>query len=277
VKGNQRLSFIICPVVLEGRGVEACLWYECFDPERLDKSFWLFLMLRISESTDIIGTAIDCVRSSASLLKLPAQDAIMMGHLTQVLNLQDIISDSYAPPWVGFEKKFASFSTGLCCQRDGRGPSANSTNSSGLSHLFREQTIDFNFSCYVSALEYNLPSASDEAGGRNIVVDGTRLKLDVGFGPHADPIGNNFVLEAMGRKNERFPFGDIEQAVDMTRSRSVEFLIRHPEVKDYKVYWFSRHGAAYFIVEMQRIDMATVPKASGRYNTRSAAAKRKRS
>jgi len=25
------------------------------DPERLDKSFWLFLMLRISESTDITG------------------------------------------------------------------------------------------------------------------------------------------------------------------------------------------------------------------------------
>ena len=63
----------------------------------------------------------------------------------------------------------------------------------------------------------------------------------------------------------------------MTRSRSVEFLIGQPEVKDYDVSWYSRHGAAFFIVEMQRIDMATVPKASGRYNTRSAAAKRKRS
>ena len=238
-------------------------------------------MQRLSESTDIVGTAIDCVRSSASLLNLLAQDAIIIGHLTQVHNLQEI-SDSYAPPFVGFEKTLASSSTwfrpdSLCCQRDGHGPSANSTNSSGLSHLFQEQTIHFSFSCYVSALEYNLPSASDEAGGRNIVVDRTPLKLEVHFAPHDDPIGNSFVLEAMGSKNERFPFGSIEQTVDMTRSRSVEFLIRQPEVKDYTVSWISRHGHARIRVEKQRIAKAAVPEASGRYNTRSAAAKRKRS
>jgi len=110
------------------------------------------------------------------------------------------------------------------------------------------------------------------------VVDRTPLKLDVGFTPHVDPRCNSFVLEAIGSKNEDFPFGSIEQTVDMTRSRSVEFLIRQLEVKDYRVSWYSRHGSAEFEVEKQRIDMAAVPKASGsRYNTRSAAAKRKRS
>jgi len=282
VKGSQRLWFTISPQVLEGRGLEALLRYECFDAERLDKSFRLALQLRLSESTDIVGTAIDCVRSSASLLNLLAQDAIIIGHLTQVHNLQDI-SDSYAPPFVGFEKTLASSSTwfrpdSLCCQRDGHGPSINRTNSSGLSHLFQEQTILFYFSGYVSALEYNLPSASDEVGGRNIVVDQTTLKLEVCFAPHHDPMCNSFVGEAMGGKIEYFPFGTIEQTVDMTRSRSVEFLIGQPEVKDYDVSWYSRHGYAYFEVEKQRIDMAAVPKASGsRYITRSAAAKRKRS
>jgi len=282
VKGSQRLWFTISPQVLEGRGLEALLRFECFDAERLDKSFRLFLMLRISESTDIIGTAIDCVRSSASLLNIPPRDAIIGYLITQVRNLQDI-SDSYAPTSVRFEEHFAFLGPllrpdPLCCQRDGHGPSANSTNSSGLSHLFQEQTIYFNFSCYVSALEYKLPSASDEAGGRNIMVDRTPLKLKVGFTPHGDRIGNSFVSEAIGSKNEDFPFGSIEQTVDMTRSRSVEFLIHQPEMKDYVVYWHSRHGSAYFKVEKQRIDMAAVPKASGsRYNTRSAAAKRKRS
>ena len=237
-------------------------------------------MQRLSESTDIVGTAIDCLRSSVSLLNLPSHDAII-GHLTQLPNLQEI-SDSYGPPFVGFEEFMAQFSTWshpdpLCCQRDGHVPSANSTNSSELSHLFQEQTIYFRFSCFVSALEYNLPSASDEAGGRNIVVDRTPLKLEVHFAPHDDPIGNSFVLEAMGSKNERFPFGSIEQTVDMTRSRSVEFLIRQPEVKDYMVSWHSRHSFARFIVEKPRIDMAAVPKVSSRYNTRSAAAKRKQS
>ena len=114
------------------------------------------------------------MRSSASLLNLPAQDAII-GHLTQVRNLHEI--SDYAPPWgVGFEKSLAS-------------------------HLFQEQIIHFSFSCYVSALEYNLPSASDEAGGRNIVVDRTPLKLNVGFTPHVDPRRNSFVSETMGKTN----------------------------------------------------------------------------
>jgi len=89
VKGRQKHHFIVSPVILEGRGVEALLWYEYFDPERLDKSLCLGLVLRLSESTDIVGAATDCLRSSASLLNLPAQDAVM-GELTQVPNLQDI-------------------------------------------------------------------------------------------------------------------------------------------------------------------------------------------
>jgi len=172
-------------------------------PERLDKSFSLSLVLRLSESRDIVAAAIDCVQSSASLLNLPAQDAII-GHLTQVHNLHEI-SDSYAPPFVSFEKDFASLSTWwrpdpLWCQRDGHGPSANSTNSSGLSHLFQEQTIYFKISCYVSALEYNLPSASDEAGGRNIVVvDRTPLRLEVVFVPlsASDEAGGRNIVVVM--------------------------------------------------------------------------------
>ena len=100
-EGSQELLFDISPRVLEGRGLEALLRYVCFDPMRLDKSFSLSLVLRLSESRDIVAAAIDCLRSSTSLLNLPAQDAII-GHLTQVHNLQEI-SDSYAPPWVGFE------------------------------------------------------------------------------------------------------------------------------------------------------------------------------
>jgi len=223
----------------------------------------------------------NCLRSSASPLNLVSQDAIM-GELTQLPNLQDI-SDSYAPPWVISDQELhASLSNcwrqdPLCCQQgNGHGPtSVNSTNnSSELSHLFPEQTIYFNFSCYVSALEYNLPSASHEAG-RNIVVDRRPLKLDFSFAPHQSDI--SYVMEAMGSNREKHPFGSIQQTVDMTRSRSVEFLIRQREVKDYVVRWCSGHGSARFNVEKLSIDTAEMPKASGTYNTRrSAAAKRKR-
>ena len=177
VKGRQKHHFIVSPVILEGRGVEALLWYEYFDPERLDKSLCLGLVLRLSESTDIVGAAIDCLRSSASLLNLPAQDAVM-GELTQVPNLQDI-TDSYASPWVvDFEDCYPCFSKcsrpdPLCCQRNGH----------ELSHIFQEQTIFFNSSCYVTARDYNLPSASNEAG-TNVITDPSYLQLQVIFHPH---------------------------------------------------------------------------------------------
>lgn len=66
-KGSQSLVFDIWPVIQEGRGVEAWLGYKCFDPERLDKSFSLSLVLRIrlSESTDIVGAATAVVRITA--------------------------------------------------------------------------------------------------------------------------------------------------------------------------------------------------------------------
>ncbi|KAG2639659.1 hypothetical protein PVAP13_2KG024332 [Panicum virgatum] len=270
VKGRQKHHFIVSPVILEGRGVEALLWYEYFDPERLDKSLCLGLVLRLSESTDIVGAAIDCLRSSASLLNLPAQDAVM-GELTQVPNLQDI-TDSYASPWVfDFEDCYPCFSKcsrpdPLCCQRNGH----------ELSHIFQEQTIFFNSSCYVTARDYNLPSASNEAG-TNVITDPSYLQLQVIFHPHKSSY-NNYVNEAMGEsKIEEQPFGSIQQTVDMIRSRSIDYLIRQLEVIEYYwVSWCSRHGYANFTVRKPSMGTAGVPKASGRYNTRSAAAKRKR-
>jgi hypothetical protein len=270
VKGRQKHHFIVSPVILEGRGVEALLWYEYFDPERLDKSLCLGLVLRLSESTDIVGAATDCVQSSASLLNLPAQDAVM-GELTQVPNLQDI-TDSYASPWVvDLEDCYPCFSKcsrpdPLCCQRNGH----------ELSHIFQEQTIFFNSSCYVTARDYNLPSASNEAG-TNVITDPSYLQLQVIFHPHQSSY-NNYVTEAMGEsKIEEQPFGSIQQTVDMIRSRSIDYLIRQLEVIEYYwVSWCSRHGYANFTVRKPSMGTAGVPKASGRYNTRSAAAKRKR-
>lgn len=282
MKGSQELILTIQPVVLEGRGVEAWLRYYCFDTQRLDRSFELGLALRISESTDIVGTVIDCWRQSASLLNIVPQDAIM-AELTRLPNLQDI-SDSYAPPsWVRFEEDLYAFFSKwwrpdpLCCQANGYEPSVKNTTSSDLSHVFQGRTIYFHFSCYIQALEYSLPRTPD-GPGRKVMIDRTPLKLDVFFRPHGSSY-EGFVMETISgsktEENEHHPFGSIEQTVDMTRSRSVDCLIRRPEVKDYVVCWYSRHGSAWIGVEKSRIDLAAVPKASGTYNTRNAA-KRKR-
>jgi len=226
VKGREKLNLFISPLILEGRGVEAVLWYHYFNAKKLDKSFSLGLALRLSESTDIVGVAIYCLRSSLSLLNLLVSPDAVIGDLALLSNLQDI-SESHAPPWVGFEDWYASVSKysrpdPLCCKANGIGPSVmmNST-SSELSHLFREQTICFNFSCCVSALEYSFQSASDMVV-RNATIDGdgAPLKLEVSFLPH-NSSHMSFALEAIGgsKTGEERPFGIIQRMVGMIRSR----------------------------------------------------------
>jgi hypothetical protein len=270
-QGSQWLRISISPLISEGRGVEAWLGYECFDPERLDKSFGVFLMLRLSESTDIVGTAIDCLRSSASLLNLVAAQDTIMGEFKLLSNLQDI-SSSYCDAAVA--DNFSPFlrPDPLCCQANGH---VKSTMSSELSQIFQEQIIYFRFSCHIPALQYSLPSGSDEAGRNVVMTDLPPLKLTVCFAPHDTWFHDGWVRESMGGKDESRPFGNIQQTVDMVRSRSVDCLINQPETTKYRVSWQSGHGSAFFDVEKPSTGMAAGPKGRGRYNTRSAG-KRKR-
>jgi hypothetical protein len=79
------------PICLEGRGVETVLIYQYRDyckastPEP-DRSFNLVLILRLSESTDIVGTAIVCLQWMASQFKIPTEAA--MGELSLLPDVQ---------------------------------------------------------------------------------------------------------------------------------------------------------------------------------------------
>lgn len=89
-KGMQRnilRQLHIWPVCVEGRGVEATLEFHYEDRKTPMRSFSLALMLRLSDSTDIVGTAVSCLQSLTSSMKLVADAAV--GELTQ-LPPQDI-------------------------------------------------------------------------------------------------------------------------------------------------------------------------------------------
>ena len=291
MKGSQRLYFDIWPSISEGRGVEAHIRYRYFDPQRLDKSFSIKLVLRLSESTNIVGTAINCLQSSASLLNLSAEDA--MGELTQLHNLQGM-SCSYAQfcPWVDIIQEcspddinFFRSDPLCCCQVNGREPGASSSSSiisSVLSHIFPEETIFFGFECYVPTLEYRLPASAsydDEHG----MLDRHRrqpLELTLLFAPHflrhCVPRGN-CIFELKGGKEEERTYNNIKQTFyTAIRSEAIDCLIHQPGVTKRAVYWRPKHGAAGFFVKKPSTHMATtVPKTRGRYSTCNSA-KRKR-
>ncbi|CAL5078078.1 unnamed protein product [Urochloa decumbens] len=261
MKGSQRLCFHLFPVISKGRGIEARLWFNFFAPERLDESLNLELMLRLSESTDIVGIAISCLRSSASLLNLVAlEDAV--GELILLSNLQDI-SYSYDPPsltsqgWYGFlAGVWRSYVVIQVC----------------TSQVLRTSSHQ----SYHTYSQTSFPRASDKAGRiRNaMMIDQTPpLELTLFFTPHSSRgfrKGECFITKAMlGNNEDTSPYGSIQQTIDRARSEAMECLLRHPEVTNCRMSWNPNHGSASFCLERPRGDIiAAVASTRERYNTR---------
>lgn len=70
---NKAREFFIFPVRSGERGVEALLGYHYFNREDPHKSFRFALMLRLSESTNIAGTAMYCLKSLAARFGFEAE------------------------------------------------------------------------------------------------------------------------------------------------------------------------------------------------------------
>jgi hypothetical protein len=89
------LLVFLLPLIAEGRGVEAALEFLYEDCKMPTRRFALALILRLSESTYIVGTVITCLQSFTSSMKHMAEAII--GELTR-LPLQDIShSATFAP------------------------------------------------------------------------------------------------------------------------------------------------------------------------------------
>ncbi|CAL5091670.1 unnamed protein product [Urochloa decumbens] len=277
-QGSQRLWFDIYPVISEG-SIEAYLRYRYFDPVRLDKSLTLSLMLRLSESTDIVGIALSCLRSSASLLNLVAVKDTVMGELTLQLSNPQNFSYPYDPCCFSFQGLLASAarflrSDPVCCHANMHKPGVKAIVSSELSHIIPEQVIMCHLTCYIPAAEYSLPTTSDKARRirKAMMIDrAPHLQLSLDFMPHLSresTQGECYISKSMGNDEDRSPYGSIHQTIATAKLEAMECLLRQPEVTESRVSWYTNHGTLNMII-------AAVASTRGRYNTRSAA-KRKR-
>ncbi|KAL6647139.1 hypothetical protein ACP70R_014576 [Stipagrostis hirtigluma subsp. patula] len=146
LQGSRLRDLYIWPICFEERGVEAELSYRYEDYEMPEKSFHLWLVLRLSESIDIVGSALKCLQYLVSQFKLVAESAI--GELTILLDLHDI-SHSHSPPRDGIQESYARITQicrpdPLCCNPNGHKTCAKDILSSELSNKFPEQVNYFN-------------------------------------------------------------------------------------------------------------------------------------
>uniref|UniRef100_A0A0A9GTD1 Uncharacterized protein n=1 Tax=Arundo donax TaxID=35708 RepID=A0A0A9GTD1_ARUDO len=250
---RNRVSIEVCPIHFEDRGVEAVLDYKYEEDARLlGKSFRLILMLRLSESIDIVGIATNCLRALTSHFKLVTRSA--MGELTLMPNNLQEVSQSF-----GYDSthNIEWHTNGtrrwrpdpLCCtEANGRGPHSTS---SKLSHILPEQIIYVSFTCYVPALTYSPHST------RDIVGDWPPLKVEAAFFPHLyDPL--HLQLHEEGAEIDYYSFTchvtePMHVCLEQLAAQTIQRLVREPEWRTSRTAWASRasnnHGAAYFDVE----------------------------
>ncbi|CAN6170754.1 unnamed protein product [Urochloa humidicola] len=263
------------PICFEGRGVETVLIYQYRDTKIPERSFNLVLILRLSESTNIAGIAVRCLRSMASQFKLGTEAAI--GELTLIPNLQHI-AHSHARCYAEIDLESYNNDSQylrpdpICCKENGQGPCANG--------VFPEEVIHFFFRCSISALDCSLPGSSDGAGTRRSVAMRDRrapLNLTVGCMPHhvynnEQQLQESYTLEIFGDDEER---GDvsIHKGGETLRSKATDFFLRQPELTEYRMLWISKHGVVGFFMEKPAVSKrACAPKTTGRMSSRMAAA-----
>jgi hypothetical protein len=182
-EGSEFRYLHLLPKSFEERGVEAQLQYLYVDRKAVDKSFRTNLLLRLSESTDLVGIAIKCLQSLASLFNLAAESAT--GELTLLANLHDM-SQSFDPPMAGMHIEHTHFwrPDPVCCKNDGQRPSVRNMALSELSHRFPEQVILFSFTYSIPAIEFSMCSSSNDMGTSILTHRQPPLQVTVGFVPH---------------------------------------------------------------------------------------------
>ncbi|TKW02174.1 hypothetical protein SEVIR_8G228500v4 [Setaria viridis] len=276
VQGSILRCLHIQSMCVEGRGVEATLEFRYEDRKTPMRSFSLKLMLRLSESTDIVGTAIRSLQSFMSSMKDVTEAAVR--ELTQ-LPLQDI-SHSHAASCFTI-KDLCSYDTHLwrpdplCCKPDG---CPTSYIPSELSCKFPEQIILIHVVCYVSAFECSNLHNTTDGNSRNLMADLPPLKLGVGFAPHFfdGRTQGRTAVEIIGGKEEFInDMGSLQQMVETVQSKAIKHYICQPDLAYYKMAWYSGHGGACFMVQKSGTEIARARKVECDFETRGSSKRRR--
>ena len=162
-----------------------------------------------------------------------------------------------------------------CCKGKRHGLCADNNVSSELSDIFPEQVICCIFRCYyVPALEPRSSCSSFDVVGRSKSRgDGKPpLLLTAAFMPHeASSTQDTYAVRIMGDVTEYSDasHASIQQVVEaLNKSDAINCFFRQPELTEYEMHWYSKHGAATFCVEKESMERTVAPKTRRRYNTR---------
>lgn len=234
VQGSKAFSLGIWTAFVEEYGRVALLIFDYKDRKAQLKNCELTLILRLYESTSIVGITAKCLRSLGPQFKSLVEDAT--GELTQ-LPTQDVSYFNSVCTESMVEETPKWIPDPFCCIANGLNkPCASNTISSELTGRFPLEVMLVDFRCCFSASEYCSRSSTDEAR-INAIKAWSPLRMKVFFQPH-----------------HSFEFQDgcsLQQKEEEIQTEAIDCFIHQPGMTEYNMHWFSAHGIAGFKVSKQ--------------------------
>uniref|UniRef100_A0A0D9W1S5 Uncharacterized protein n=1 Tax=Leersia perrieri TaxID=77586 RepID=A0A0D9W1S5_9ORYZ len=268
--GSRYHYFAIRPMNFEERGLEAMMSFIYEDCKVPKNSFRLGFMMRLSESTDIMGITVRCLQLVTPHFKSTAD--IVIRELTQ-LPTQDFSrlppNDAYGSKehWDNVHSTLTQWfrPDPVCCTK-GCAPahSSNSTKTSSMSSIFPEPVSEVFLQCHISLSEYNVLQGSSTARyGTSSVQNFPPLKLGILFMPHDSAKelkpsdGESYAVEAIDGEKQQTSHVNVHphQLDEMLLPKAINYLYHNAEASTYQMSWKSKHGSAHLCVE--KISMAT--------------------
>ncbi|KAF7033089.1 hypothetical protein CFC21_044215 [Triticum aestivum] len=266
--GGQYQYFGIRPMAFEERGLEAMLSFIYEDFKVPKNSFRLGFMLRLSESTDIIGTTVKCLQLVTPHFKSTA-DAVIKGIIQ--LPTQDF---SCLPPeaesanmehWNQIHKTFTGWfrPDPLCCQgyKQEVVPShvGNCGNKVRLSSIFPEPVCEVFLQRQISLLDYKNLQGSTAGYDFSSLENTPLLKLGILFMPHDSlenpkSTGEGSAIEVIDGEKQHLTHANVhpDQLDEILLPKAIDYLHHNTETATYQIVWRSNHGSAHLCVEKTR-------------------------
>ncbi|CAM0953212.1 unnamed protein product [Alopecurus aequalis] len=236
VNGSRTSELLIFPCFLEDYGAVANVSFEFKDVETPMKCFFLRLMLRLSESTDIVGLSTKGLQSLGPKFKAVAD--VAWGELAQISTQVGVFRPKPADQEdlfnlvTKYSRKYRQ--EPLCCMGDGVQPSYK------LTDMFSEQVSYFGFECFISVTEYGFNDAIAKAC--------PIIQPSVFFYPH---------LSVVCGPEEKL---DPSKMVDTVFMQAIFYFLLEPEKTEYTMSTGSAHGVARLTVKKPTTEMGRAPK-----------------
>ncbi|KQK11498.1 hypothetical protein BRADI_2g60539v3 [Brachypodium distachyon] len=289
---DGRYNFCIWPADSEERGMVAMLSFVYEDRKVPMNNFRLDFMLRLSESTNIIGTLVKCLRLVTPHFKSTTD--VVIKKITQ-LPTQDFsyvrpaLANAHMDHWnPGLLDHVYNTLTRwfrpdpLCCQgneHQGNVPfyggsdivasSSDSGNKFRLSSIFPEAVYNLLLQRHISPFEYNnlVPASSTttSTGCDDMCASLENfppLKLGILFLPHDYLEESKYVGEAGyaievidGEKQQHHTHVNVHpnQLDEMFLPKAIDYLYHNVEATTYQICWRSNHGSAHLCMEKTKM------------------------